>query len=89
MVVISTNTDLLVMHVSRAPWGNTIYQINPGHLRVPRKVFRVSVIQETAGNLKDNSSLFLHAVPAVTQRQRRTNGGWGVGGVERKAVEIK
>ena len=89
VIVNDKDADLLVMLVAGAPSCSTVQQINPGHRRVPRKVFRVSVIQETAGNLKDNSSLFLHAVPAVTQRQRRTNGGWGVGGVERKAVEIK
>ena len=61
VIVNDKDADLLVMLVAGAPSCSTVQQINPGHRRVPRKVFRVSAIHDAIGYLKDNL-LFLHAV---------------------------
>ena len=61
VVVIGTNTDLLVMLVARAPSKSNIFPVNPGHSKEPQKVFDVPAIQDALGLLKNNL-LFLHAV---------------------------
>ena len=48
VIVNEKDADLLVMLAAGAPTCSTVYRINPGHRRVPRKAFRVSVIQEAA-----------------------------------------
>ena len=60
VVVIGTDTDLLVMLAARAPSNCNIFQVNPGHSKAPQKVFDVPAIQEALGHLKNNL-LFLHA----------------------------
>ena len=61
VVVISTDTDLLKMPVARAPSNSNIFLVNPGHSKVPQKVFDVPAIQDALGLLKNNL-LCLHAV---------------------------
>ena len=66
VVVIGMDTDLLML-VTRASSDNTVCQFNPGHSRVPWEVLRMSSIQKTIGNLKNNW-LFLHAVTGSDTR---------------------
>ena len=86
VMVNGTDADLLVMLAAGAPTCSTVYRINPGYRRVPRKAFRVPVIQEAAGNRKDNLLLFLHAVTGSDTTSAPYKRGRGGG---RKAVEIK
>ena len=61
VTVIGTDTDILVMLVARASSDMNIFQISPGHSKVPPKVYNVSAIQKALGVVK-SSLLFLHAV---------------------------
>ena len=61
VVVIGTDTDLLVIVVARSPPESAIYPINPGLSKAPQNVCDVSAIQKGIGQLKDNK-LFLHAI---------------------------
>ena len=61
VVLVGTDTDLLVMLVARAPSDAKLFMLRPSMNNKPAKVFNISAIQQAVGDRKQNL-LFLHAI---------------------------
>ena len=61
VVLVGTDTDLMVMLVARAMSSASLFMFNPSTSNKPHKIFNINMIQQSVGD-KVQNLLFLHAV---------------------------
>ncbi len=61
VVVVGTDTDLLVMLVARASSAMKLFMLKPGTSSKPAKIYDIDTIQQAIGDVKENM-LFIHGI---------------------------